>query len=83
MDIKHQKQMVECCLNNKEKIEKKERWIKILNSNLITRFLFYHNINILELEIMKLHFDSIGNALSGISDIKFNKKLKKEVKNEN
>ena len=79
MDIEYQKQMVEGCLNNQEEVEKKERLIKILNSNLITRFLFYNKINILELEIMQLSLDNIRNAFSGIVDIKFNKKLKEKI----
>ena len=75
MDIEYQKQLVESCLRKREEIERKDRIIKKLSFNKLTRFLFRHRINILDLEVMLLLTESMGSAISGIVDVKFGKRL--------
>ena len=70
MNLKIQNKLIRSIIENKEKINKKEKWIKILDSNFITRFFFHHTINILELEVIQLNLKQITTGLKGMIDCK-------------
>ena len=75
MDFKYQEKVMGEMIKNKNLVKNKEKWIKILDSNFITRFIFKNEINILDLEIMQIELKSIGRGVEGLIDLK--KKEKK------
>ncbi len=76
MNLKLQTKLMKNIIGDKKKIDKKEKWIKILDSNFITRFLFYYEIRILELEIIQLHLKQISNGIKGLIDCDTSQNIK-------